>query len=236
MKAKVLLTVVAFIIMSATMNTGAEELSVNEDKGISISLGADVVSSYVWRGSYLDGASVQPSLSLDFAGVSVGFWGSTSFASVADWKSSYKELDLFISYGIKGFSVGMTDYFCARQGDKYFRDWGHIHILEGTVGYDFSECCNLPLSLTWNTNFVNDNDYSTYIHVGYDFSIKSIDLSAGIGITPWEGAYASDLNVTDISLRATKTFTLKNFEPSVWVEGIFAPAANDPFLVVGFSF
>ncbi len=236
MKAKVWTLLIMCIVVSTATEARSEEIAIDKDNGISLSLGADVVSSYVWRGSYLDGASVQPGLSLDFAGLSIGFWGSTSFTSFADWNNSYKELDLFISYGIKGFSIGITDYFCARQGDKYFCDWGHIHILEGTVGYDFSECCNLPLSLVWNTNFVNDDDYSTYIHVGYDFSIKSIDLSAGIGITPWEGAYASDFNVTDISLRATKTFTLKNFAPSVWVEGVFAPAANDAFLVVGFSF
>lgn len=236
MKAKVLSTIAAFIIMSATMSTRAEELSVNEDKGISISLGADVVSSYVWRGSLLDGASVQPAISLDVAGLSVGMWGSTSLTSFANWSNSYKELDLYVSYAIKGFSVTLTDYFCATENDMYFRGWGDVHILEGTVGYDFSECFNFPLSVAWNTNFVNDDDYSTYIHVGYDFAIKGVDMSAGVGVTPWKGAYASDFNVTDISLRATKTFSLKNFEPAIWVEGIFAPAANDAFLVVGFSF
>ena len=117
MKAKVLSTIAAFIIMSATMSTRAEELSVNEDKGISISLGADVVSSYVWRGSLLDGASVQPAISLDVAGLSVGMWGSTSLTSFANWSNSYKELDLYVSYAIKGFSVTVTDYFCATEND-----------------------------------------------------------------------------------------------------------------------
>lgn len=237
MNAKVISTVMAFIIAStAALSTQAEELSLNKEKGVFISLGADVVSSYIWRGSFLDGASVQPAISLDVAGLSVGMWGSTSLTSFANWSNSYKELDLYISYGIKGFSVTVTDYFCASEDDMYFRGWGDVHILEGTVGYDFSECCNFPLSVAWNTNFVNDDDYSTYIHLGYDFAIKGVDMSAGLGVTPWEGAYASDFNVTDISLRATKTFSLKNFEPAIWVEGIFAPAANDAFLVVGFSF
>lgn len=236
MNARILSVVAVFAVLLLPANVRAEELLLNDDKEISISLGADVVSSYVWRGSFLDGASVQPAISFDVAGLSVGMWGSTSFTSFANWNNSYKELDLYISYVIKGFSVTLTDYFCATENDMYFRGWGDVHILEGTVGYDFSECCNLPLSVAWNTNFLNDDDYSTYIHLGYDFAVRSIDLSAGLGVTPWKGAYASDFNVTDISLRATKMFTLKNFEPAIWVEGIFAPAANDAFLVVGFSF
>ena len=174
MNAKAISVVMAFVIASTTVNTRSEELSIDKEKDFSVTIGADVVSSYVWRGSFLDGASVQPAISLDVAGFSVGMWGSTSFTSFADWRNSYKELDLYVSYGIKGFSVTLTDYFCATENDMYFRGWGDVHILEGTVGYDFSECCNFPLSVAWNTNFVNDDDYSTYIHLGYDFAVKKV--------------------------------------------------------------
>lgn len=78
---------------------------------------ADLVSSYVWRGAYQTGASVQPSLNLSYAGVSLTAWGSTDFATAADEVRS-KEFDLTLGYTVKGFKVAVTDYWWAGEGNR----------------------------------------------------------------------------------------------------------------------
>nr|MCR4569873.1 hypothetical protein [Bacteroidales bacterium] len=44
-----------------------------QDK-VEASLGADLVSRYVWRGQDLGGVSVQPSLGLSYKGISLSAW------------------------------------------------------------------------------------------------------------------------------------------------------------------
>ena len=69
-----------------------------QDK-VEASVGADLVSSYIWRGQELGDVSIQPSVSLSWKGLSLTAWGSAS------WGSEYaKEFDLTLGYAIKGFS------------------------------------------------------------------------------------------------------------------------------------
>ena len=56
MNAKAISVVMAFVIASTTVNTRSEELSIDKEKDFSVTIGADVVCTYVWRGSFLDGA------------------------------------------------------------------------------------------------------------------------------------------------------------------------------------
>ena len=70
-----------------------------QDK-VEASVGADLVSSYIWRGQELGDVSIQPSVSLSWKGLSLTAWGSAS------WGGEYaKEFDLTLGYAVKGFSV-----------------------------------------------------------------------------------------------------------------------------------
>ncbi|MCD7710411.1 MAG: hypothetical protein LUI04_03540 [Porphyromonadaceae bacterium] len=242
MKKYISLWVTGIIALSG-MNMRAEEININEDKGMSVSVGADVVSSYIWRGARQTGASIQPYLSFDVCGLSIGAWGSTTFSGLID---APKEFDLSLTYSIKGITVGATDYWWTGEGHPYFSAWGkkegatgNCHYFEGSVGYDFGEL-SFPLSVTWNTIFYGSDknkDYSTYIGLDYAFGIKGVDCSVGMGITPWSGMYDDSFNVTDVSVKAAKSFTLfKNFETTLWVQAIFSPVSDDAFLVFGLSF
>lgn len=46
-----------------------------QDK-VEASVGADLVSGYIWRGQDLGGVSIQPSLGISYKGLSLGAWGS----------------------------------------------------------------------------------------------------------------------------------------------------------------
>ena len=61
-----------FLFLSLVNITFAQDLSLN--------LGADVASLYIWRGLNInDAVNIQPSLTLSVSGLSVGFWGSYGF-------------------------------------------------------------------------------------------------------------------------------------------------------------
>ena len=44
-----------------------------QDK-VEASVGADLVSGYIWRGQDLGGVSIQPSLGISYKGLSLGAW------------------------------------------------------------------------------------------------------------------------------------------------------------------
>ena len=83
-------------------------------------VGADVVSSYVWRGINLDdSAAIQPTLSYTFAGsgIVVGAWGSYALSENATSltpphsKYRYQEVDLYATVPVGPFSLTLTDYY-----------------------------------------------------------------------------------------------------------------------------
>ena len=83
-------------------------------------VGADVVSSYVWRGGDLgDSPAIQPALSYTFAGsgIVVGAWGSYALsdtiksATPPHDKYRYQEVDLYATVPVGPFSLTVTDYY-----------------------------------------------------------------------------------------------------------------------------
>ena len=117
--------------------------SIAQDK-VEASVGADLVSGYIWRGQDLGGVSIQPSLSVAYKGFSLGAWGSAGIES-----ADTKELDLTLGYSTGGFSISVTDYWF-NGGPGYFHYGTHhtSHVFEAQIGYDFG-----PLAVNWYTNF-----------------------------------------------------------------------------------
>jgi uncharacterized protein (TIGR02001 family) len=232
---KIMLIAVLFISSS---------LAAQEESKFEITPSVDVVSSYVWRGMYQTGPSVQPGLTLAYGGLSLGVWGSTDF-STADNLYIPKEFDITLGYEAGGFSIGVTDYWWSGETAPY----GHYkasHFFEGTVGYSFGE--SFPFSLSWSTMLGLDGDkdadgdqlYSTYVSAAYDFSVKDVAVSASLGISPWTGSYhkagTNGLAVSAISLKASKELKISDsFSLPVFVETIIAPNQDNVFLVFGIS-
>jgi hypothetical protein len=215
-------------------------MTAQEKAKFEVAAGADMVSSYVWRGMYQTGVSVQPGLTLSYGGLSLGAWGSTDFFTVA------KEFDITLAFEAGGLGIGITDYWWEGEGNPY----GHYtdaHFIEGTVSYSFGE--SLPLTLSWNTMLGLDADkngegkqqYSTYVGVGYDFSVgEDITLSAGIGVSPWTGIYhkaeTRGFALSVVSLKAARELKItESFRLPIFVEAISAPNQDNVFLVAGIS-
>ncbi len=199
---------------------------------VTVSAGADVVSSYIWRGLYSGPASVQPGISLSAGNFTVGAWGSTSL------QSSWREFDLYAGYSIGNFSVLVTDYFFPRslpdgEGSGYF-DYSD-HVFEGTLGYSFGDA--FPLSLAWNTNFAGDDDYSSYFEASYGISVGSVTVDLILGGTPWAGTYSDKFSLVNASVKASKDIRVTDsFSIPVFTQAILNPDTKDVFLVFGMSF
>ena len=79
-------------------------------------LGADLVSSYVWRGTQFgSGAHIQPWVSLSSGDLEVGAWGS--FPTTA--AGGGNELDLYASYSFGKFGLTLTNYSFPGEGGAY---------------------------------------------------------------------------------------------------------------------
>lgn len=212
---------------------------------VTVSGGADLVSAYIWRGTYNAGASVQPSIGMSVSGFSLGAWGSTDFGG-----NGKKEVDLSASYSIKGFTVGVTDYWWAGEGAYNYFHYGKgatSHLFEGNLSYQLP-FESFPLVISWNTMFAGaDFDrngkrkYSTYIEVNYPFSAGSVDMVAKIGAAPWNSPafLPSDntgFSVCNVALSARKAIRCSDkFSIPLFTELIFNPATEDIHLVFGVS-
>ena len=209
-----------------------------------ISVGADLVSSYVWRGTYCAGTSVQPALGLSSGNFSIGAWGNVDAAG-----QGLKEVDLSASYAFGAFSVGITDYWWSGEDafDYFnFKKDASSHLLEANLSYTHKS----GLSLAWNTMFAGTQDkeeegdqvFSTYVEAGYAFEVNGVELVAALGFSPWKPnhMYATTTDkfaVTNISLTASKTIEItEKFSLPVFSQLVFNPAKDDVFLVFGISF
>ena len=74
---------------------------------------ADFVSRYIWRGLDCGHVSVQPTLGVDYKGLSLTAWGSVGLTDSNDTK----EFDLTLAYTTGGFNVGITDYWFSAGQD-----------------------------------------------------------------------------------------------------------------------
>lgn len=211
-----------------------------QDK-VEASVGADLVSGYVWRGTDCGGVSIQPSLSVGYKGLSLTAWGSVGID-----KEDAKELDLTLEYENGGFSIAVTDYWCApfEEEEKvgYFKYGAHNtqHTFEGTLAYDFG-----PLAVSWNTYFAGadytkengDRAYSTYVGISAPFKLATLDWTAEVGFTPWQGAYSDKFNVTNLTLTAAREIPVtKSFALPVFAQLTFNPYTQGTYFVFGLSF
>ncbi len=227
------------IMAMALLSMGLPFTAKAQDK-VEASVGADLVSGYIWRGQDLGGVSLQPSASIAYKGFSLGAWGSVGIES-----KDAKELDLTLGYATGGFSISVTDYFF-NGGPGYFHYDAHntSHVFEAQVGYDFG-----PLSVNWYTNFAGDDGlnkdgdraYSSYIAVAAPFKLGGLDWTAEIGATPWAtdfyNTWTGGFAVCDISLGASKEIKITDsFSLPLFAKATWNPRTEGAYFVVGLSF
>ena len=212
-----------------------------EDK-VETTLGADFVSSYIWRGQDLGSTAVQPTFGVGYKGLSLSAWGSYGLVNPADTK----EFDLTLAYTIGGLNIGVSDYWFTTGGDpdgRYFRYNAHgtNHVFEANIGYDFGVA-----SLQWFTNFAGndginkdgDRAYSSYVEATVPFTIGGVDWAATAGVVPFATDFygTTGAAVTNLSLKATKEVKVTDtFRLPVFGQVVANPCSQKAYMVLGVS-
>ncbi len=178
-------------------------------------IGADVVSSYVWRGSDIsyfnngrgDSPAIQPALSYTCpdTGLILGAWGSYAF-SESNGKSRYHETDLYLTVPAGPFSLSVTDYYVPVPDNNRTFDFTSDgpNTVEISAGYAKD---NLSLLAAINVAG-NDYDNAKYFEAGYKVYDKDkFTAKAFIGAGN-EKQYAPDkgtgFNVVNVGVTVTK--------------------------------
>jgi hypothetical protein len=201
-----------------------------EEKSTPFDVGADLVSSYLWRGTkFGTGPAIQPYLSYTAGGFEIGGWGSYCFTS-----NEAAEADIYVSYGFDfGLSIGVTDYYF--PGTEYFdyNTESGSHAFEINLGYEikgFSIAGNYILNEAGSAGSAGGD---MYFEAGYGFQSFSLFAGAGDG---WHSA-DGDFALCNIGIAAEKELKLsESFSLPVSGALILNPDREQFHVVVGISF
>lgn len=216
------------------------------EPAVSLSVGADVVSSYIWRGQELGGFSVQPSATLTFnkANVSLGVWASAELFERTT-AVNMTEFDITLAWNpVSAFSLTLCDYYLS--GNSYFSGWRWnaqgSHNLELQLAYDFG-----PLALSWNTCLAGPDhhltdagevkrNYATYVEASAPFTLGGVDCSAAVGASLWHDGVTSvgneKFNCCNISFTAGKEVCGLPLMGQI----VLNPQTDNAYFVVGLTF
>jgi hypothetical protein len=180
-----------------------------------VTIGADVVSRYVWRGTdFGNAAAVQPSIETTIGPVALGAWGSWSI-SPGPADASGNECDLYASTTVGPVGLTLTDYFFPAYAGTDSLLNVDIHVFELSAGADVG-----PVSVLAAANVSGDDDNSTYLELTYGA------FSLGLG----NGAYSTDGEFAPVSIGVSAS--RDNFSASY----IINPNQETSFLVFGVNF
>jgi hypothetical protein len=228
-------------------------LSVSFAQDLSVNVGADVMSRYIWRGIDVNGAvNIQPNLSLVVGGFSGGFWGSYSLSNNSINNTFNQEVDTWISYSYafeNGMSIGalITDYYYTNVGIK----WGNFnnydnpkgpgaHTVE--TGVLLKGPGSFPISLSGFINVYNDAGNNTYFQIDYPAVVADVPLNFFVGASGGSkenpGYYGTEnFNVTNIGVKATRSIKItEEYSLPVSVAFVLNPRVEISYLVFGVTF
>lgn len=240
--------VVAFLLCMSIATKSQD----NDNKTIEADLGADIVSSYVWRGLCFDPAvNIQPWFELAAGNFAIGTWGSFNT------QGTYIEPDIYVSYTLSKLKFTLTDVHGNGGADYFnFKKDETKHTGEIMVNFDGGEL--LPLKLTASMLIYgddkkiegidlvtdtcilsNDNNYSTYFEIGYSHTLKNdVTIDFFAGFVPTESYYynATGFAFINLGIKASKEIKInENFKLPISLSIVNNPNTEIMFFVFGLS-
>ena len=189
--------------------------------------GADIVSSYVWRGTQFgSGAHIQPYMTLESGNLEGGIWGS--FPTSA--KGGGNELDAYLSYDFGPLALTLTNYTFPGEGGKYTKG-------EGFFEGDYMEISGSTSIFGFDimTGYFTEQE-ALYIELGFDAG--PVNVAIGYGNDQGDSWYANGgSGLVNMSFSGSKEITLsESYSLPVFGSFIVNPEAETAFLVFGISF
>lgn len=240
MKSKLLNLFFVVVMVFFVGNISAQEL----EKTSSISISGDLVSTFVWRGAIASPTlNFQPALSFSKNNFEFGLWGS------ADNLGKFKEIDVFVTYSIKGLSVTFTDYFW-NQKVRYFnydnKSTGHnfelgisyenenfpLRFYAGTMIYGEDKKYLYDLSET----DLSKSNFSTYLELSYSLKMVENDFNLFVAATPFSGMYGKGFSMVYAGITASKKIKIsEKFALPLSVTFAANPQSEDFFIVLAIT-
>jgi hypothetical protein len=212
-----------------------------------ISINADLVSRYIWRGLDLShgSPSIQPSIKFSAGGFTAGFWGAYSFAnSVAQ-----DEIDFYASYSLAfdkygSIGIGLTDYMAPANGTPISNFANHDdHDGPGAHSIELNLFCNgpgsFPISISLNKFFHNVPNNPFYFHLVYFVELQGVGISFFAGGTTGDSAKyygARKFSLVNVGFTTSKVISIsENLSLPLFGSIALNPSTEKLFYVVGFS-
>jgi hypothetical protein len=271
MKRFILLCITGLIINSllfsqeeAVIKESKESFSVVEP---TLNLGADFMSRYIWRGyDFGNSPAIQPNIYFEWKGFTLGTWGSYAISgyrtqvndSTLKEMGHYGEIDLYVSYTFKWFTLLVYDYYVVNglspNSGNYFNYHNSTtgHTFEASLIFEGPE--KFPLHFLASTllygadkgkdslgvyGMGETNNYSTYFELGYEFFFRriSLNLKPFVGGTPFGSSwYGPKAGIINAGLLVKKEIPVTSqYSIPVQASLVFNPMAQTAFLVFGFS-
>ena len=226
----------------------------NTKKKDTLTIGVDLMSRYIFRGTELGGASpsMQPNLAYTRGKFTIGLWGAYAINQTA----ASQEADIYATYTIsKKISITLTDYFFPTDDGNYkYFDYNKLttgHLLEASISYSGTK--KTPLSILVATNFYGSDpirlnadgtrkgiQYSSYAEFSYAF--KKFDAFVGFNLTKpnknlgESGFYVNTLGVVNLGIKAGRKVKItKTFYLPLTFSLITNPQAQKIYFVFGIS-
>ena len=189
--------------------------------------GADLVSSYVWRGTQFgSGAHIQPYMELGSGNFTAGVWGS--FPTSA--KGGGNELDLYLGYDFGPVALTVTNYTFPGEGGNYADG-------EGLFDGDYTELAasTSMMGVDLSAGYFTEVE-ALYVELG--FSTGAVDIAIGYGDDQGNAWYADGgSGIVNMSFSGSKDIQIsENYSLPVFGSFILNPEAETAFLVFGISF
>jgi uncharacterized protein (TIGR02001 family) len=215
-------TTILLIVISA------QAIAQDAVKPSNFSIGTDIYSNYIWRGTkFGTGPAIQPTVKFVKGGLTAGVWGSFD-------ANGYMETDPYISYTSPiGLSLGLTDYYYPGLPVFEVSDTAGSHALEINTGFTKG---GLSLSANYIINEAGGAASAggdMYFQAAYGFSNFNLLIGAGNGWHTSDGEFA----ICNVGIGTSKTIKLtETFSIPVNGQVILNPEREQLYVVVGFSF
>ncbi len=222
-----------FIIISFSL-ASVNCFSQPEDKKAELSLSADLVSSYMWRGSQLSGLPcVQPYASFTYGNFYAGFWASSPLTGPY-------ETDFLIGYSHDYFGLSVVDYYVSDfnlNPGNYFRWQDDLTSHDLSFELSFPGTEKIPFRALAAFNFYGaDTENSRYYEAAWLYEKDDFCGEIFIGGTDaagWYGDYEGVVN-TGVSLSKEIQITEK-FSLPVFSKIIVNPQKENIYFVFGIT-
>lgn len=218
-----------FLVAALTISLS---LFSQEEESESLSVGADIYSSYIWRGiENGTGPAIQPVLEYTSGTFTAGAWGSFDLRG-------YQEVDLYLKFELpSGLSLGITDYYSPDLNYFNYSKTTGSHAFELTLGFSVK---NISLEANYILNEaggIGSAGNDLYFQAEYSFDLFSLFAGAGNGWLTYDpDTELSRFKICNTGIEVSRTIKIsETFSIPVTGQLILNPDKEQLFIVVGFT-